>query len=220
MLRYPFPIFLSLKGVPACKQAGNIGTNQRKKQQKSVTYSRIYEFISLRMIGRTRAEGSRDLRQHSTAFRWPRCEWCHQIPPGAGDRPLPALRRSHRAAAAEAQPAQCLLHESRHRSVRKNQNHRPCRWFWASPLDHVPDWAYRLAESSANRADFTGMGALQTELQRALMNHYGVPNGTNLKSFSPENTTIIHYSSAKRLHYSSFIKGLLQFCNSPKTYSA
>ena len=43
------------------------------------------------------------------------------------------------------------------------------------------------------------------------MNHYGVPVGTDLKSFSSENTTIIHYSSAKRLHYSSFIKSLLHF---------
>ena len=42
------------------------------------------------------------------------------------------------------------------------------------------------------------------------MNNRGVPDGTYLKSFSSENTTIIHYSSATRLHYSSFIKVLLQ----------
>ena len=47
------------------------------------------------------------------------------------------------------------------------------------------------------------------------MNNYGVPDGTYLKSFSPENTAIIHYSSAKRFHYSSFIKGLLYFATAP-----
>ena len=47
------------------------------------------------------------------------------------------------------------------------------------------------------------------------MNDYGVPDGTYLKSFSSENTTIIHYSSAKRLHYSLFIERLLLFATVP-----
>ena len=38
-----------------------------------------------------------------------------------------------------------------------NHNHRPCRWFAQAPLGHVPGRAYRLVESSANRADFPGM---------------------------------------------------------------
>ena len=32
-----------------------------------------------------------------------------------------------------------------------------CRWFAQAPLGHVPGRAYRLVESSANRADFPGM---------------------------------------------------------------
>ncbi len=38
-----------------------------------------------------------------------------------------------------------------------NHNHRPCRWFAQAPLGHAPGRAYRLVESSANRADFPGM---------------------------------------------------------------
>ena len=40
---------------------------------------------------------------------------------------------------------------------KENHNHRPCRWFAQAPLGHVPGRAYRLVESSANRADFPGM---------------------------------------------------------------
>ena len=47
------------------------------------------------------------------------------------------------------------------------------------------------------------------------MNNRGVPDGTYLKSISSENTTIIHYSPAMRLHYSSFIKVLLQNATAP-----
>ena len=39
------------------------------------------------------------------------------------------------------------------------------------------------------------------------MNNYCVPYGTVLKLFSPENTTIVHYSS--------FTKGLLHFATGP-----
>ena len=38
-----------------------------------------------------------------------------------------------------------------------NHNHRPCRWFAQAPLGHAPGRAYRLVESSANRADFPGL---------------------------------------------------------------
>ena len=50
------------------------------------------------------------------------------------------------------------------------------------------------------------------------MNNYGVPVGTDLKPFSSENTTIIHYSSAKRLHYSSFITALLHMQQGPFSF--
>ena len=43
------------------------------------------------------------------------------------------------------------------RKSAENHNHRPCRWFAQAPLGHVPGRAYRLIESSANRADFPGM---------------------------------------------------------------
>jgi hypothetical protein len=47
------------------------------------------------------------------------------------------------------------------------------------------------------------------------MNNCGVPYGTDFKSFSSENTTIIHDSSAKRLHYSSFIQELVHCATAP-----